>query len=585
MKKNGNRAIMVILLALVMTWGFSGKAKAAGSVAISSSNFPDDSFREYVGENFDTDWDGVLSQTEISLIKEVDVDAYSDNADYAEPIASLKGIEYFTALERLYCSENELTSLDVTACRNLEELNCCDNYLTSLNVSTCSALEHLSCSGNSLTSLDLSGCASLNWLNTVFNEITELNISGCPLLILAYEADPEGTPLDEDGEIICYRSDEAMIECDHYMTIVTTAPGPAITTQPKGASAAVGDTVKFSIKATGTGLKYQWQYKYPNGSWTNSGYASAKTATLQFAAQAKYNGIQYRCKVRDSSGKTVTSSTAKLTITPKITVQPKSTSAAVGATAKFSISATGAGLKYQWQYKYPNESWNNSGYASGKTATLQFSALAKYNGVQYRCKVTDTNGKTVTSSAVKLTIDPTITAQPKSTGAAVGATAKFSISATGAGLKYQWQYKYPNGSWTNSGYASGKTATLQFSALAKYNGVQYRCKVTDANGKTLTSSAVKLTITPKITVQPKSISVTAGNTAKFSVTATGAGLKYQWQYKYPNGSWTNSGYASGKTATLQFSALAKYNGVQYRCVITDANGKTVTSSAVKLTVR
>ena len=494
MKKNGNRAIMVILLALVMTWGFSGKAKAAGSVAISSSNFPDDSFREYVGENFDTDWDGVLSQTEISLIKEVDVDAYSDNADNAEPIASLKGIEYFTALERLYCSENELTSLDVTACRNLEELNCCDNYLTSLNVSTCSALEHLSCSGNSLTSLDLSGCASLNWLNTVFNEITELNIFGCPLLILAYEADPEGTPLDEDGEIICYRSDEAMIECDHYMTIVTTAPGPAITTQPKAASAAVGDTVKFSIKATGTGLKYQWQYKYPNGSWTNSGYASAKTATLQFAAQAKYNGIQYRCKVRDSSGKTVTSSTAKLTITPKITVQPKSTSAAVGATAKFSISATGAGLKYQWQYKYPNESWNNSGYASGKTATLQFSALAKYNGVQYRCKVTDANGKTVTSSAIKLTIDPTITAQPKSTGAAVGATAKFSISATGAGLKYQWQYKYPNGSWTNSGYASGKTATLQFSALAKYNGVQYRCVITDANGKTVTSSAVKLTV-------------------------------------------------------------------------------------------
>ncbi len=108
---------------------------------------------------------------------------------------------------------------------------------------------------------------------------------------------------------------------------------------------------------------------------------------------------------------------------------------------------------------------------------------------------------------------------------------------------------------------------------------------TDANGKTVTSSAVRLTITPKITVQPKSISVTAGNTAKFSVTATGAGLKYQWQYKYPNGSWTNSGYASGKTATLQFSALAKYNGVQYRCVITDANGKTITSSAVNLTVR
>ena len=102
--------------------------------------------------------------------------------------------------------------------------------------------------------------------------------------------------------------------------------------------------------------------------------------------------------------------------------------------------------------------------------------------------------------------------------------------------------------------------------------MQYRCRITDANGKTITSSAVTLTITPKITAQPKSTSAAAGTTARFSVTATGAGLTYQWQYKYPDGSWTNSGYSSAKTATLSVPVLAKYNGIKYRCIITDANG-------------
>ena len=99
------------------------------------------------------------------------------------------------------------------------------------------------------------------------------------------------------------------------------------------------------------------------------------------------------------------------------------------------------------------------------------------------------------------------------------------------------------------------------------------------------SSAVTLTILPAITGQPKNTSAAAGGTAKFTVTATGAGLKYQWQYQYPGESWKNSGYASAKTAVLSVPALSKYNGLKYRCVVTDANGKTVTSSAATLTVR
>ncbi|MBQ4436392.1 MAG: leucine-rich repeat protein [Lachnospiraceae bacterium] len=373
---------------------------------------------------------------------------------------------------------------------------------------------------------------------------------------------------------------KSVISSAAVLTIV-----PKITAQPKNFSAAAGDTAKFTVSATGAGLTYQWQYKYPDGSWTNSGYASGKTAALSFTAQAKYNDMQYRCKITDANGRKLTTSAASLKIVPKITVQPVNVSVAVGAAARFTVTAGDAGVKYQWQYKYPDGSWTNSGYSSAKTATLNFIAQEKYNKMQYRCKITGANGNSVTSSAVTLTIIPVIKTQPVNRSAAVGDTVKFTVTASGAGLTYQWQYKYPDGSWTNSGYSTAKTASLSFAAQAKYNKMQYRCRITDANGKTITSSAVTLTITPKITAQPKSTSAAAGTTARFSVTATGAGLTYQWQYKYPDGSWTNSGYSSAKTATLSVPVLAKYNGIKYRCIITDANGKKLTSSTATLTVR
>ena len=46
-----------------------------------------------------------------------------------------------------------------------------------------------------------------------------------------------------------------------------------------------------------------------------------------------------------------------------------------------------------------------------------------------------------------------------------------------------------------------------------------------------------------------------------------------------------SGATGCKTATLSIEATAGRNGYQYRCVITDATGATVNSSAATLTVK
>jgi Leucine-rich repeat (LRR) protein len=79
-------------------------------------------------------------------------------------IISLSGIEHFTALESLNCSNNELTSLDLSNNTALTTLYCSDNELTSLDLSNNITLTMLYCSNNKLTLLDVSGCSALKYI-------------------------------------------------------------------------------------------------------------------------------------------------------------------------------------------------------------------------------------------------------------------------------------------------------------------------------------------------------------------------------------------------------------------------------------
>ena len=56
-------------------------------------------------------------------------------------------------------------------------MECSDNQLTSLDVSKNTALESLSCSNNNLTILDVSKNTALNWLLCYNNQLTSLDIS------------------------------------------------------------------------------------------------------------------------------------------------------------------------------------------------------------------------------------------------------------------------------------------------------------------------------------------------------------------------------------------------------------------------
>ena len=109
-------------------------------ITIDETNFPDPNFRSWVRSRYGRD--GLLTEDEIAGVKEPYL--------HSQNIASLKGIEYFTAVTILYCQGNKLTELDVSGNLELVSLYCENNQLTSLDLSNNTKLNRLECYGNKI---------------------------------------------------------------------------------------------------------------------------------------------------------------------------------------------------------------------------------------------------------------------------------------------------------------------------------------------------------------------------------------------------------------------------------------------------
>src|SRR5204862_103049 len=229
----------------------------------------------------------------------------------------------------------------------------------------------------------------------------------------------------------------------------------------------------------------------------------------------------------------VTSRAAALTVNaapvaPTITTQPASQTVTAGQRATFTVTATGtAPLSYQWQKNGPESvGATAASYTTPATTTSD-------SGAQFTVVVSNAVGS-VTSNAAALTVNaalvaPTITTQPASQTVSAGQTATFTVTATGtAPLSYQWQR---NGTAIGGATAASYTTPA---TTASDSGAQFTVVVSNAVGS-VTSNAAALAVNaaplaPTITTQPASQAVTAGQTATFTVTATGtAPLSYQWQ--------------------------------------------------------
>ena len=353
-----------------------------------------------------------------------------------------------------------------------------------------------------------------------------------------------------------------------------------ITKNPVDVVAHGDETISFSVLATGDGpLKYQWYYRNEDATdWTKSS-CTEQVYTTKLTVER--DGREVYCKVTDKYGNTASSKTATMELVEiKITKQPVSVTASAGNMATFHIEAQGDGLTYQWYYRNADtSSWTK---ASCKTTTYSTAMTEARHGREIRCIVTDEYDKTKTSKTVTMKLTPVeITEQPKSTKAFVNENITLSIGATGDGLKYTWYYKNPDMSSYKASTVTEPTISVKMNE--DRDGRKMYCVVKDKYGQKVTSKTVTLSLkeTAEITTQPKSATVSAGETAKFTVKATGDGLKYQWQYKNADSStWNDS--TSGKTATYSFTMKESFDGRSIRCQVKDAYGNTVTSKAVSL---
>ncbi|WP_291150947.1 T9SS type A sorting domain-containing protein [Flavobacterium sp. UBA7680] len=96
---------------------------------------------------------------------------------YASSIADLTGIQDFIALKSLDCSDNQITTLDLSKNTKLTSLRCNQNKLTALDVSNNLDLQDLTLSYNKLTTIDISKNLALTTLWAYNNNFTNLDVS------------------------------------------------------------------------------------------------------------------------------------------------------------------------------------------------------------------------------------------------------------------------------------------------------------------------------------------------------------------------------------------------------------------------
>jgi hypothetical protein len=262
---------------------------------------------------------------------------------------------------------------------------------------------------------------------------------------------------------------------------------------------------------------------------------------------------------------------------PSITTQPASQTVTAGQTATFSVAATGtAPLSYQWRKNGTNIAGaTSSSYTTPATATTD-------SGSTFSVVITNSAGSVTSNNAVlnvnPASTAPSITTQPANQAVTAGQTASFSVSATGtAPMTYQWRKNGSNVTGaTSSSYTTPPTTTAD-------SGSAFSVVISNSGGN-VTSNNAMLTVNqsgpqgPSITTQPANQTVTAGQTATFSVVANGtAPLSYQWRM---NG--TNINGATGSSYTTSTTTTAM-SGESFSVVVTNS-AASVTSSNATLTV-
>jgi len=312
-------------------------------------------------------------------------------------------------------------------------------------------------------------------------------------------------------------------------------PPTVITLQPVSHAVCAGNSISFSVVATGTSLTYQWRkgsVNLVNGgsiSGSNTALLTIDPVTILEAA-SNYNVIvSGSCALNDTS----VNVSLLINNATLITAEPVSHTLCAGNPVIFSVTATGTALTYQW--RKGNVNLINGGNISGVTTALLTidPVTISEAGLNYNVIVSGVCAPNDTSLNSFLVVNAAtlIISEPLNQTVCLGNAVMFSVSATGSGLTYQW--RKGNVNIINGGNILGATSdTLKISSAnvsdtaSNYNVIVYGSCL--PNDTSINVSLLRAT-PPIITVEPGNKNVCSGNSAFLTVTATGTNLTYQWR--------------------------------------------------------
>ena len=262
-----------------------------------------------------------------------------------------------------------------------------------------------------------------------------------------------------------------------------TVEKPSIGKQPQNVSVKAGEQATFTVAATGTDLKYQWQIDRNDGKGFADIAGADRASYTTSAVDKNCNGYKYQCVIRNSAG-SVTTGTATLTVTedvtppvqptvkkPGISKQPQNVSVKAGEQATFTVAATGTDLKYQWQIDR-NDGKGFADIAGADRASYTTSAVDKNcNGYKYQFVISNSAGS-VTTNAATLTVTESTTPSPDPVSYKI---------LDGA-----------NSSWTEN--TDGSLSIRGNGEMEKFQNVKVDGKIIDKKNYTVTKGSTIITL-------------------------------------------------------------------------------------------
>ena len=407
--------------------------------------------------------------------------------------------------------------------------------------------------------------------------------------------------------------------------IITSAPDITIGTQPVSQTVTSGQTVSFSVAATGSGtFTYQWRKGGTN-------ILGATNSTLTLNPVLTTDAGSYDVVISNGAG-SLPSSPVTLTVNKiattvalsnlSVTYDGSPHAATVATTPSsgvtFSVTYNGSATAPTAAGSYPvvvtltDSEHQISGSATGTLAIAPAAAIVAlsnlsvtYDGSPHAATVVTTpaslstsvtyGGSTTAPTAPgSYAVVATVT-DPNYTGTASGTLAiaklaqtltftqpadhfandaPFTLTASAtSGLPVAFAITSGSASATMSGSTltlTGVTGAVTVRATQPGDAIYNAATLVDRTFNTTTPSVT-------ITTQPAPLSVTAGQSASFSISATGPGpITYQWR---------KDGVAlpGATTTTLALTAVTANDAGNYDALITNPVG-TLTSTTATLTV-